>query len=259
MLVGGKPEDRETPRETALREVKEEIGIELAPFDLEMIGMWQTPAANEAGRDVHGTVFLVTTPLDALPLPAAEIDELRWLDPTRTLPDNLAPLLRTRILPELIARGDIDGSNVNEGAHHPWDTNHLEGLDFVYPGPERDRIVADICAGNKTATSSLLTDYEDEATSTGTQLADLLPRPFMLGVLLDSNNQRLGVIETTHIESIRLGDVTQEFARAEGEGFTSVADWRKAHENFWGDSLADNTLIVCEKIRYYPESTAKIS
>ena len=44
------------------------------------------------------------------------------------------------------------------------------------------------------------------------------------------------------------GEVDLQFARDEGEGFESVADWRAAHERFWSDEqITDETLIVCER------------
>jgi uncharacterized protein YhfF len=59
-------------------------------------------------------------------------------------------------------------------------------------------------------------------------------------------------------------DVTWAFARDEGEGFTSVADWRRKHEAFWRDTtvqkirdhlgdptwdLTDDTAVVMEWFR----------
>ena len=41
-----------------------------------------------------------------------------------------------------------------------------------------------------------------------------------------------------------------QFARDEGEGFESVADWRAAHERFWSEhEITDETLILCEYFR----------
>ena len=40
------------------------------------------------------------------------------------------------------------------------------------------------------------------------------------------------------------------FARDEGEGFETVADWRAAHERFWAErEITDDTLIVAERFR----------
>jgi len=99
MLPGGKPEPGETPVQTAVREVHEEIGAVLDATRLRELGTFRAAAANEAGHEVIGTVF--EHPGVANVAPSAEIAELRWLDPTADLPDDLAPLLEERVLPLL--------------------------------------------------------------------------------------------------------------------------------------------------------------
>ncbi len=61
----------------------------------------------------------------------------------------------------------------------------------------------------------------------------------------------------------RMADVDLAFASDEGEGFETVADWREAHERFFGSyveeirvglgdpdwSLTDDTLVTCERFR----------
>lgn len=71
----------------------------------------------------------------------------------------------------------------------------------------------------------------------------------------------MAVIETTEVRIVPAGDVDEQFARDEGEGFESVADWRAAHERFWGPTpereaageppweIDDSTLVVCERFR----------
>ena len=52
------------------------------------------------------------------------------------------------------------------------------------------------------------------------------------------------------VRVVRAGDVDLDFARDEGEGFESVADWRAAHERFWHDhEITDDTLIVAERFK----------
>jgi len=101
MQPGGKPEPGETPEETGARELVEELGLRVPPEDLTLLGRWEGPAANEAALLV-ATVLLC--PLTAEPVPAAEIEELDWLDlaaaPAR---DDLAPLLTDYVVPELLA------------------------------------------------------------------------------------------------------------------------------------------------------------
>ncbi|WP_247828018.1 NUDIX hydrolase [Arthrobacter antioxidans] len=112
MQPGGKPEPGETPSETGARELSEELGLSVLPGDLRLLGTWEGPAANEAALLV-ATVFLC--PLTAEPLPAAEIEELAWLDlgDAAGRPD-LAPLLTDYVVPRLLGdRGPLTGRRVS--------------------------------------------------------------------------------------------------------------------------------------------------
>jgi len=79
--------------------------------------------------------------------------------------------------------------------------------------------------------------------------------------VVDSDNRTVAIIETTSVEVVRLGDVEVSHAIDEGEGHTSVAEWRAGHESFWhsdelrrelGDpifTVNDNTPVVLERFR----------
>ena len=101
MLPGGKPEAGESTAQTALRETAEELGVALDPALLRPLGTFRSAAANEPGHELESAVF--THPFVEVQGPAAEIDELRWLDPAAVLPDDLAPMLRENVLPALAA------------------------------------------------------------------------------------------------------------------------------------------------------------
>ncbi len=101
MLVGGKPEPGEALETAAVREASEEIRATLRAEDLRLLGHFRAPAANEPDHMIESTVF--THPLVPHDEPAAEIEELRWLDPRDPLPDDLAPLLVGYVLPALAA------------------------------------------------------------------------------------------------------------------------------------------------------------
>ena len=99
MLPGGKREPGETAAQTAIRECSEEIGLALDLDLLTALGVFISDAANEPGLTLNGSVF--EHPLSGEPRAAAEIAELRWLDLTQPLPDDLAPLLEHHVLPAL--------------------------------------------------------------------------------------------------------------------------------------------------------------
>lgn len=99
MLVGGKLEPGESARDAALRETREEVGIELDAATL--LGEFHSAAANEPDHTLHSTVFLVET--DAEPVAASEIAEVRWT-PLRDHPDDLAPMLEHHVIPALLGR-----------------------------------------------------------------------------------------------------------------------------------------------------------
>ena len=103
MQPGGKPEPGETREQTGVRELREELRLDVDPVHLTLLGTWEGPAANEADTMLHATVFLC--PLVGDPVPAAEIEMIRWLDPGDTSGrDDLAPLLTDFVLPALQAR-----------------------------------------------------------------------------------------------------------------------------------------------------------
>lgn len=108
MFPGGKHQDDETPLDTAIRELAEETGLAVPPEDLEHIGAWDTPAANENGHQLHSEVFVLLRPLarNEVPEATAEIEELVWMDPAAPMAPaghGIAPLLRS-VFPELARR-----------------------------------------------------------------------------------------------------------------------------------------------------------
>ena len=127
-----------------------------------------------------------------------------------------------------MAERRIDGMRVSE---------------FGWTGtPLRRRLVELILRGEKTATAGLVLDYEAEG--------EELPEVGEHFVVLDFDDQPVGVIETTEVRVVRAADVDEQFARDEGEGFESVADWREAHERFFeAYAMDDETLVVCERFK----------
>jgi uncharacterized protein YhfF len=129
----------------------------------------------------------------------------------------------------------------------------LPVVEFAFPGPLRDQLVAAILSGAKTTTTGLVADFEHEGTP--------LPRPGLRQAVIDSAGNRVAVIELTGVRVVRLADVDLAHAVGEGEGYTSVAGWRAGHERFWhsaesraalgdpGFTVDDDTLLVAEAFR----------
>ncbi|UNO43275.1 ASCH domain-containing protein [Streptomyces sp. MST-110588] len=129
----------------------------------------------------------------------------------------------------------------------------LPHLEFAFPGPLRDRLVAAVLSGAKTTTTGLLRDYE--------HAGDPLPQAGARFLVPDSGGRPVAVVETTQVRVLRLADVDLRHAVDEGEGHRTLAEWRADHESFWhgpdmrqalGDPLFtvdDDTLVVAERFR----------
>ena len=97
MQAGGKIEARESPAVALARELEEELGLQVDPAKARFLGQFSAPAANEPGYVVQAEVFLLE--IDAEVAPAAEIEEVCWVDPHSDINLHLAPLTRDLILP----------------------------------------------------------------------------------------------------------------------------------------------------------------
>ncbi len=97
MQAGGKIEARESPAVALARELEEELGLQVDPAQARFLGQFSAPAANEPGYVVQAEVFLLE--IDAEVAPAAEIEEVCWVDPHSDINLHLAPLTRDLILP----------------------------------------------------------------------------------------------------------------------------------------------------------------
>lgn len=80
-------------------------------------------------------------------------------------------------------------------------------------------------------------------------------------VVIDSAEIPVAVIEMTEVRQVRLGEVDLRHAIDEGEGFTTLDQWRAGHEEFWHSremrdgmndphcTVDDDTILVLQRFR----------
>jgi uncharacterized protein YhfF len=121
-------------------------------------------------------------------------------------------------------------------------TTDLGPFELGHPRTElRRQLVAAVLAGDKIATAGLWSDYEAE----GEQIGEPGDRFNLIGY----DDEPVAVIEITEARLVPAGEIAVQFARDEGEGFESVEDWRVAHESFFEQELAPETMIVAVRFR----------
>ena len=135
------------------------------------------------------------------------------------------------------------------------DISTLPTWGFAEPGPLRDELTALALAGTKTTTASLLVDFELEG--------EPVPVTGQIDVLVDSDLRPVAIVENISVRTVRLGDVDDQHAIDEGEGYADAAAFRVDHEAYWngyldrvreglgdpGFTLTDDTLVVLERFR----------
>ncbi|WP_150804003.1 NUDIX hydrolase [Pseudomonas fluorescens] len=97
MQPGGKIEAHEQPVVALARELEEELGLRIDITQANYLGIFSAPAANEPGFLVQAELFQLN--IDSQVAPAAEIEEVVWIDPASDGGLVLAPLTRDLILP----------------------------------------------------------------------------------------------------------------------------------------------------------------
>lgn len=100
--------------------------------------------------------------------------------------------------------------------------------------------------GKKTGTSSTKDNFEN--------VGETIPSVGDLHIITDWDNTALFIIRTTAVNIVPYKDVTEEFAKKEGEGDLSLKYWQDVHESIFireqhacGEVFSYGTEIVCEE------------
>ena len=110
----------------------------------------------------------------------------------------------------------------------------VEALKVKYPGadawqmgdsPELASELANLIKkGIKTASCGSFTSYQQEASA---------PKVGSFNIILDGQNAPACVIRLVSMRLVRFCDVTEAFARKEGEGDLSLEYWQREHQRFF--------------------------
>lgn len=97
MQPGGKIDAGESAVEALVRELYEELGLVIAQEHAQFLGEFSAVAANEPGFEVNCQLYQLHVEQEVVP--AAEIEEIVWVDAASIDHLHLAPLTRDSILP----------------------------------------------------------------------------------------------------------------------------------------------------------------
>ena len=135
---------------------------------------------------------------------------------------------------------------------YPLPVGHddLPTLELAFPGPERDSGLAAILSGKKTALTGLVEIVE--------HAGEAVPQAGQRFSVLDSDGRPAVTIELVDVQVVPMKEIDDDFARAEGRGYADVAEWRRAHEEFFQSEgvseflgrvpvIDDDTLVIAER------------
>lgn len=125
-------------------------------------------------------------------------------------------------------------------------------------GDNPDYLAQLVVDGIKTATCSGYIFYELEN--------EPLPTTEDYSVILNSEDQPVAIIKTTHVEITPMNEVSETFAIAEGEGDRTYQYWWDVHEEFFenelkavGREFTEDMLLVCERFELIHANRSEVN
>ena len=101
IMPGGKFEE-ESEVETLKAEIKEELDCDIDTNSLNYIGEYIDVAAGRPDRDV--SIKLYKGKIIGTPKPSTEIKEIHWIGKEDQTNPKLSPIIRNKIIPDLVSR-----------------------------------------------------------------------------------------------------------------------------------------------------------
>jgi uncharacterized protein YhfF len=125
--------------------------------------------------------------------------------------------------------------------HH--DNSNTVSFAFGDSPEMADALLALVLSGKKTATCGRASDFGPGKAA--------LPEIGRLDLILDGNGRPGARIETLEVTFRRFDEIDADFARDEGEGFATPAEWRDGHRDYFerNGGCAPDMTLVCERFR----------
>ena len=98
---GGRVERGETVTEALVRELSEELGIQVSESDIAEFGTFSAPAVGAENKQLQMDVFLVEKWNGDIQ-PAAEVEEIKWIDSHDVETITLGSIFKHDVFPRLV-------------------------------------------------------------------------------------------------------------------------------------------------------------
>lgn len=138
--------------------------------------------------------------------------------------------------------------NYLESIGHDIDNSDMKYISWHFCDNEEDanNLAELVKQGIKRATTGLYYLYEIED--------DILPKDGDLNIIIDWEGKAQCIIQTKKVTILPFKNVTEDFAKIEGEGDKSLKYWQEVHINAFNRHLQnyqmkfnEDMLVVCEE------------
>lgn len=128
------------------------------------------------------------------------------------------------------------------------ETTNMDYTSWHFDNNEADanELIELVLKGQKRATASSLWSFQYDN--------EPIPQAGDLSIVTDWYGIAKCVIQTKRVNIVPYKDVTEDFAKVEGEGDGSLAYWRQGHEIYFGQECArmgktftDDMPVICEE------------